>query len=119
MITGVRGSGITVFMTDISRTLAKDKRWVVVDLSVERDLLEGLATRLNKRKSLSQLFSDAQIDLSFFECLGLKSNQLSTYRRRLVNKGIIDKSQRGKISFTLPYFDEYVLEQYGEEDFTL
>jgi hypothetical protein len=36
-----------------------------------------------------------------------------------MNKGIIDKSQRGKISFTLPYFDEYVLEQYGEEDFTL
>jgi hypothetical protein len=53
------------------------------------------------------------------ECLGLKSNQLSPYRRRLMNKGIIDKSQRGKISFTLPYFDEYVLEQYGEEDFTL
>jgi predicted AAA+ superfamily ATPase len=36
VITGVRGSGKTVFMTDISRTLAKDKRWVVVDLSVER-----------------------------------------------------------------------------------
>ena len=48
--------------------------------------------------------------------LGLESNQLSPYRRRLINKGIVDGTQRGRLSFTLPCFDEYVLERYGEDE---
>lgn len=43
-------------------------------------------------------------------------NQLSPYRRRLMNKGIVDGTQRGRMSFTLPSFDEYVLERYGEDE---
>ena len=49
-------------------------------------------------------------------CLGLDSNQLSPYRRRLINKGICDGSERGRLSFVLPCFKEYVLERYGETE---
>lgn len=65
VITGVRGTGKTVFMTDVARSLAHDSKWVVEELSVEQDLLASLAAKLNSRKPLSRLFSDAQIDLSF------------------------------------------------------
>ena len=33
MITGVRGSGKTVFMTEISRQLSEDSDWIVVELN--------------------------------------------------------------------------------------
>ncbi len=65
-ITGVRGSGKTVFMTDVCQTLAQDRRWIVEELSVEQDLLQGLVAKLNSRKALARLISEAEIDLSFF-----------------------------------------------------
>lgn len=65
-VTGVRGTGKTVFMTDVCQTLARDRQWVIEELSIEQDLLQSLVAKLNSRKSLKQLFSEAQIDLSFF-----------------------------------------------------
>ena len=38
MITGVRGSGKTVFMTDISKQIKEDESWIVVELNPEKDL---------------------------------------------------------------------------------
>lgn len=66
VVTGVRGTGKTVFMTDVSQSLARDSQWIIEELSIEQDLLESLAAKLNSRRSLARLFSDAQIDLSFF-----------------------------------------------------
>lgn len=66
VVTGVRGAGKTVFMTDVARTLAKDERWVVEELSIEQPLLQGLIARLGSKKTLARLFADAQIDLSLF-----------------------------------------------------
>ena len=65
MITGVRGSGKTVAMTTIANTLRSDKKWVVVDLNPELDLLHQLAAELSNRKELLELFKDAKINLSF------------------------------------------------------
>ena len=66
MITGVRGSGKTVLMTNIEKELEKDKAWITIELNPEMDLLEGLAARLYSRPELSALFIKAEIDLSFF-----------------------------------------------------
>ena len=66
VVTGVRGSGKTVFMTDVSRRLARDSRWAIEELSIEQDLLVGLVARLSNQNSLSRLFLEAKIDLSFF-----------------------------------------------------
>lgn len=64
-ITGVRGVGKTVFMTDVCQTLAQDCRWIVEELSVEQDFLQSLVAKLNSRKTLARLFLEAEIDLSF------------------------------------------------------
>ena len=47
--------------------------------------------------------------------LSLKPNEFSVYRDRLVKKGILDGSQRGKLSFSLPFFAEYFNEHYDLE----
>lgn len=71
MITGVRGSGKTVAMSAIANELARDRRWIVVNLNPERDLLHTFAAELSNRKELFGLFRDAKINLSFLG-LGLE-----------------------------------------------
>jgi len=66
MITGVRGSGKTVLMTNISKTLEEDKTWVVIELSPLRDMLAGLAGKLYDQPGMKTLFKKAGLDLSLF-----------------------------------------------------
>ena len=42
MITGVRGSGKTVMMTNISTELSQLSNWITVELNPTRDLLQSL-----------------------------------------------------------------------------
>lgn len=65
-ITGVRGSGKTVFMTDVARKIAKDKNFIIIELNPESDLLQGLAAKLSSDNTLAKIFQSAKINLSFF-----------------------------------------------------
>lgn len=71
MITGVRGIGKTVFMTDISNRLRQQQDWIVVELNPEKDLLNSLAAKLSSDNALARLFQSAKINLSFWG-LGLE-----------------------------------------------
>lgn len=66
MITGIRGSGKTVFMTEISNKLRNDPKWIIVELSSESDLLTELASELSGNERFAELFRNAKINLSFF-----------------------------------------------------
>lgn len=44
--------------------------------------------------------------------LGITSNILSQYRRRLIKKGLVSGEEHGKLQFTLPLFEEFVKDQY-------
>lgn len=66
MITGVRGSGKTVLLTDIGQELSEDKSWIIIELNPERDLLKELAASLSSQTSLAEIFRSAKINLSFF-----------------------------------------------------
>ena len=65
MITGIRGSGKTVFMTEIASQLKKDKDWIVVELNPDRDLLQSFAAKLTSIEGLAQIFQNAKLNLSF------------------------------------------------------
>lgn len=65
MITGVRGSGKTVFMTDVSGRVAGESDWIVAELNPERDLIEGLMHSLWKERGLPAMFKADRINLSF------------------------------------------------------
>ena len=71
IITGVRGSGKTVFMSNIMKTLDASDDWITVELNPERDLLNGLLTKLTSDNTLVKIFKSAKINLSFFG-LGLE-----------------------------------------------
>jgi len=66
MITGVRGTGKTVFMTEISKELAKKNDWIIVELNSSGDMLLDLAAALASEDTLARLFQNASINLSFF-----------------------------------------------------
>lgn len=66
MITGIRGSGKTVFMTEVAHRLASQKDWIVIELNPERDLLTSLAAKLSSENELARIFQSAEINLSLF-----------------------------------------------------
>ena len=66
MITGVRGSGKTVMMTNIASELRKSEDWIVVELNPTRDLLQSLAAKIYSIPELHTLFINAKLDFSAF-----------------------------------------------------
>lgn len=66
IITGVRGSGKTVIMTEIARRLRENENWVVIELNPSTDLLQAMLAKLNSNKVCAAIIKSAKIDLSFF-----------------------------------------------------
>ena len=64
MITGVRGSGKTVLLTEMSQRFGNEKDWIAVDLIPERDLLVSLTAELSARIGSRQLLKDAKFSLT-------------------------------------------------------
>ncbi|MDO4805196.1 MAG: ATP-binding protein [Lachnospiraceae bacterium] len=65
MITGVRGSGKTVFMSGISKEFEQESDWLVIELNPNRDLLQSLAAALYALPGMAALFIKAKLDFSF------------------------------------------------------
>ncbi|MBR6222267.1 MAG: ATP-binding protein [Lachnospiraceae bacterium] len=66
MVSGVRGSGKTVFMTEVAGELARDPDWVVVELNSSGDIMKDLCEHLGSENSFAKIFKDASINLSLF-----------------------------------------------------
>ena len=65
MITGVRGSGKTVLLTEIGKFFRNLPDWIVIDLTPERDLLKSFAAELYNYRGLTDIFRRAKLNLSF------------------------------------------------------
>lgn len=65
MITGVRGSGKTVFMSNVTQDFRDDSNWIVVDLNPERDMLTALAAQLYDNAKVKHLFVKSEFGVSF------------------------------------------------------
>lgn len=68
LLTGLRGSGKTVLMTDIAKRISESKQWIVINLNPSLSLLEGLAGALAADKEVTPWFSEAKLN---FNLLGL------------------------------------------------
>lgn len=66
IISGVRGSGKTVLLTEISKQLAQQSKWLTVELNSTRDLMTALLSKLYDLPAIAPLLIEANIDLSFF-----------------------------------------------------
>ena len=97
LITGVRGSGKTVLMTEISKRLRADADWIVVELNPERDMLQALASKLSSEHELARIFRSAKINLSFFG-FGLEVGDIApiTDIETALSKMLASLKKRGK-----------------------
>ena len=66
MITGVRGSGKTVMLSNLADSFRENKDWIVIELSPVRDMLTALASKLYNSKGMDSLFTEAKLNLSAF-----------------------------------------------------
>lgn len=71
--------------------------------ATDRKILYGIA------KSGSKRIKD------ILSCCNLDSNHFNPYRKRLVDKGVLISKNRGSLSFVLPLFDEYILNNYLDD----
>ncbi len=103
MITGVRGSGKTVLLTEIGKHFAADPNWIVVDLTPERDLLSSFAAELYNYQGMTEIFRRAKLNLSFLgigvAIDGVDSiTDLNVANRRMLQSA---KEQHKKILITI------------------
>lgn len=66
MITGVRGSGKTVMLTNLSEQFENEYDWIVINVTPESDILNSIAAKLYSRKELKNIFVKAKLDFSAF-----------------------------------------------------
>ena len=59
-------------------------------------------------EGLSEKEINIIIKISRNESLDMKPNEISVYRDRLIKYGVLESRQRGKLSFALPRFKEYI-----------
>ena len=66
VITGVRGVGKTVLMTEVANTLKADKDWIVLELNPAADILHSMAAKLCSNDQCLEIFRAAKLNLSLF-----------------------------------------------------
>lgn len=66
MITGVRGSGKTVLMTEVCEHYRSNEQWLVIELNPNGDLLQGLLAKLSNHATCISFLKEAKINLSFW-----------------------------------------------------
>ena len=64
MITGIRGSGKTVMMTDIEKALEKTEDFIILNLSIDGNLIEQLAGGLYEHPLMKPKFVSMKFDFS-------------------------------------------------------
>lgn len=93
---------VDIDLTELYRT-----RWAKATPK-EREILAAMAgsgQRLVARKDIAMALSAETTALSS------ATRQLSMPRQSLLDKGIVDAPEHGKLAFTVPGFGEYVLNQ--------
>ena len=65
ILTGIRGSGKTVAMTNVSNYYKKYNDWISIELNPESDLLEQLAAKIYDEGKIKKLFIAAEFNFSF------------------------------------------------------
>jgi len=66
MLTGIRGSGKTVLLTDIEKKLEREDEFIVVSLSSADDIIRSLVSRLYDSNKYVKEFINAELNLSLF-----------------------------------------------------
>ena len=75
-LVGIRGTGKTVTLTAIERELESDKKWIIVNLRYNADIIKDLISNLYSEIPFVTKFIDANLNLSAFG-IGINLSQKS------------------------------------------
>lgn len=97
LITGMRGSGKTVFMTSIANYFSKKNDWFVIDVSVKNNILENIASEIYE-KAISKIhFLKGEFSFSFSGItFSLKGETPITTVTTLIKKMLDILNKKGK-----------------------
>lgn len=97
IITGVRGSGKTVLLTELGKTLSKKKDWVVVEVNPETDIMDDLVSRLYNTEGVKPLFSNISINLGISGSgISLGNNPVAPTADVIIEKMLDILKKKGK-----------------------
>ncbi len=65
IITGIRGSGKTVLLSNIANHFIKEDNWVVVDPASKNNILENIASEIYETAKMKKLFLKGEFSFSF------------------------------------------------------
>lgn len=65
IVSGVRGSGKTVFLTNVMNKMEALGDWIVIELNPEDDMREALAAKLYSHAKIKHLFLEKEFSFSF------------------------------------------------------
>ena len=66
LITGIRGSGKTVFMYSIADKLKNKNDWIVANIGHKKNILEGVASEIYEQGKMKYLFTKKEFSFSFY-----------------------------------------------------
>lgn len=103
LVTGIRGSGKTVFITEVADRLKNQKDWVIVNLNPKRDLLNSLAAKLESNNTLRRIFRETEINLEAFGIgMGIKGvDPISDIEEALTRMLIEMKKRKKRVLITI------------------
>ena len=64
IITGIRGCGKTVLLTEIARQFDALDDWEAIDLNPNREMLSSLISKMNSRNTLARIFSEIRLSIN-------------------------------------------------------
>lgn len=109
MIAGVRGSGKTVSLAEISEHYESEDDWIVLNLSADVDIIAGAVSEINRTSGLPNLNLELNVN---FEIAGIVVNQnKETLEKEAMLRSILEKlKEKGKK--VLFIIDEIVNNEY-------
>lgn len=66
VLSGVRGVGKTVLLSEVKASLAKQADWITIELNSSRNLIQSLLKKLYGARQIGSFIKAAKLDLSFF-----------------------------------------------------
>lgn len=114
IITGVRGSGKTVFMSEVSNKLEEYGDWIMVELNSSSDMIKSLGAKLYSNNTLTEYLKSLDISLSLFGVeMSVKKPSQIIDMETAVGKMLESLSKHGKK--ILVKVDEVTNNQYVRE----
>ena len=66
MITGIRGAGKTVMLSNLCNSISEFDDWIVLNVIPDSDILKSILAKLASKKETKKIIVNAKIDLSVF-----------------------------------------------------